>query len=366
VVQWVYMKLIFDARWTKIGRHDGISRYGSNLLGALMELTPVTVLINDKRQLELLPDGIDYLLVNHPTSPKELFLPFKLNRLGVTVVYSPMQIMGTFGRRYKLIFTLHDLIYYKFPFAPTYLSPFQRAFWWLFHQTYWPGRLVLNRADVVATVSQTSKQEILEHHLTDRPVEVIYNAPSALPAVTVAAQPKKEIVFMGTLMPYKNAEALIRALPLLPGYHLHLTGRGTPDRLTALKALSDLQGVTDRITIWNGASDADYAKVLSTAMASVSASQAEGFGLPVIEAMALGVPFIANDMPIFHEVGGDAALYFDPAKPETLAEQVKKLEDPAVRGEHIKRGHAQAAKFSWQDSAATLLKLVQDLDKKHK
>jgi glycosyltransferase involved in cell wall biosynthesis len=352
--------IFFDARWTKFPRHDGISRFGASLLEALAKQTPVTMLICDKRQLELLPKNIPHVLVNDPQSWREIFLPRRLNKLGADVVYTPTQVMGTLGRRYKLIFTLHDVIYYKYPFPPTYLPPLVRLVWWLYHQAHWPGRVVLNQADVVATVSHTSKTEISERHLTDRPIEVVYNAPTTLPKVELAP-PKKEIVFMGTLMPYKNAELLIDALPLLDEYHLHLPGRATPDRLSALTARADRHGVTGRVTFWNGASDADYATMLSTAMASVSASKAEGFGLPVIEAMALGVPFLATNMPIFHEVGGEAALYFNPDDPADFAAKVREVEDPAKRKTMVELGYAQAAKFSWEQSAATLLTVIRRL-----
>lgn len=355
------MKLFFDARWTKIGHHDGISRYGASLLEALAKLHPVTMLICDPRQLERLPKDIPYILVNDPTSPRELFLPRRLNRLGADVVYSPMQIMGARGRRYKLLFTLHDLIYYKYPFAPTNLSAPARAFWWAFHQAYWPGRLVLNQADVVVTVSETSKREILEHHLTDRPVEVVYNAPAELAPGRAHGAVKKDLVFMGTLMPYKNAELIIRTLPLLPEYHLHLTGRGTPDRLRALKALAG--PVVDRVTFWNGATDQQYAQLLDGATAMVTASKAEGFGLPLVEAMARGVPVVCTDMPIFHEVAAAAALYFNPDSPEALAACIHELETPAIRRRLIEQGTAQATTFSWDKSAAKLLEIINRLHK---
>ena len=356
------MNIYFDARWTKIGRHDGISRYGSSLVGALAKIHPVTMIICDRRQLAMLPEGIPYIMANKPLTPRELWLPFRLNRLGADVVYSPMQLMGTFGRKYKLIFTLHDLIFYKYKFPPTYISPPARLAWWAYHHAYWPGRWLLNSADFVVTVSETSKQEIIEHHLTDREVGVVYNAPSALPVVVAAAEPKRELVFMGTLMPYKNAELLIRALELLPEYRLHLVGRGTPDRLDALRRVAGAN--LDRITFWNGASDQDYAQVLNTATASVSASRAEGFGLPVIEAMAVGVPFACTDMPIFHEVGGEAALYFDPDSPADFAAKIRSLEDPATRARVIAAGYVQAAKFTWDDSAARLLAIMTKLTAK--
>jgi glycosyltransferase involved in cell wall biosynthesis len=355
------MRVFFDARWTRTDRHDGISRFGSNLLEALAQITDVTMLVHDERQLDLLPGGVPHLLVNHPLTMRELTLPRLLNELGADVVYSPMQIMGTHGRRYKLIFTLHDTIYYRFPAGPTYLPPLQRAFWRLYHQAYWPGRLVLNLADTVVTVSETSRQEILHYHLTDRPVVVVRNAPPRIGVAVGQADVKKELVFMGTLMPYKNAETLVRALPLLPGYRLHLTGRGTPDRLSALQAEAAACGVSDRVKFWNGASDAEYAELLATATASVSASKAEGFGLPMIEAMSSGVPFIGTDMPIFHEVGGDAVLYFDADSPEDLAARVLEAEDPLIRSRLIRRGRERAAEFTWEESAARLYEVMREL-----
>ena len=357
------MKIFFDARWTKIGRHDGISRYGSNLVGALAKLTPVTMLIHDMRQLEMLPPGVDYLLVNNPMSLAELWLPRRLNHLGADVVYSPMEIMGTWGRHYRLIFTLHDLIYYRHTLPPTSLPPLVRAFWWLYHQAYWPTRRVLNRADLIVTVSETVKQQILGARLTRRAVEVVYNAPPQLgPAHSSAAvSPKRDLVFMGTLMPYKNAELLIRALPLLPGYQLHLTGRATPDRLAALQALATHHQVLNRVKFWNGASDTEYADLMSTAAASVTASRDEGFGIPLLEGMTAGIPVVCTDMPIFHEVAAGAALYFDPDSPEDFAAQIKTLEDPAMRAKYIKLGTAQAASFGWDKSATKLLGIINSL-----
>lgn len=354
------INIYFDARWTRTDYHDGISRFGSNLVGALAELAPVTMLVHDERQLRLLPN-IPHILVNHPLAAREMFLPRLLNNLGADVVYSPMQVMGTFGRKYRLIFTLHDTIYYRFPEAPLNLPAAQRAAWWLFHQAHWPGRLVLNQADAIATVSHTSRREILERRLTSRPVEVVYNAPPAFAPLHKVDHIERELVFMGTLMPYKNAELLIRALPLLPEYRLHLAGRAPEDRRAALRALADQQGVCDRVEFWNGASDTEYAELLSRATASVSASKAEGFGLPLIEAMASGVPFIATDMPIFREVGGDAVLYFDPDSPADFAARVREVEQPDVRAQLVERGLLRAGEFSWDRSAIQLLEMMRRL-----
>lgn len=354
------MKIIYDARWTRTDTHDGISRYGASLLAELAKLHPVTTLIHDKRQLKLLPD-VPYIIVNDPMSPAELFLARKLNKLGVDVAYSPLQVMGTWGRKYKQILTLHDMIYYHNAKPPTHIPPVVRGMWWLFHRAYWPQRALLNQADYVTTVSQTAQQEILDAKLTNRPIAVIYNAPPALQKPAKKSKVKKELVYMGSFMPYKNVELLLRAMPLLPEYKLHLASRISPARQAELEQMITNH---EQVVFWNGASDGQYADLLSSATALVTASKDEGFGLPLIEAMSLDVPAICADIPIFHEVGGKAALFFDPDSPEAFAAQVRKIEDPLYRQALITAGREQASMFTWQKSAKKLLGIMRELTKK--
>ena len=93
------MKIVFDCRYTRIGRHDGISRYTAGLVAALAKLHPVTMLISDHRQLELLPD-LPWELVSAPTSAREPLVARQVNRLRPDVVFTPMQTMGGWGRHY--------------------------------------------------------------------------------------------------------------------------------------------------------------------------------------------------------------------------------------------------------------------------
>jgi glycogen synthase len=110
------------------------------------------------------------------TSPREIFTAFKLNRLGAKVVFSPMQTTSGLGRKFKLILTLHDLIYYRHRTPPKEFNPFIRLAWFLYHLSYVPQRILLNGADAVVTVSKTSRSQIEKAKLTKRPVSVIYNA----------------------------------------------------------------------------------------------------------------------------------------------------------------------------------------------
>lgn len=351
------MNIYFDARWTRFDIHDGISRYGSNLVAALARLHPVTMIIHDERQLKLLPKNIPYVVLPDPSSIHELGTPKRLNELGADVVFSPMQVMGTKGRKYKLIFTLHDVIYYQYKIAPTWLPLGSRIAWRLFHSARWPQRLLLNKADYVATVSKTSKKLIEQMHLTDRKIGVVYNAPSLTP-VQLSGQPAKELVYVGSFMRYKNVELLLQAMELLPDYKLHLVSKITPERKAQLMML-----VKDpnQVVFWNGASDEQYNQLLSSAFALVSASRAEGFGLPLLEAMAQGVPAIATDIPIFHEVCEDAGTYFDPDSPESFAHAVHTLENPMHHKATIAKSKTQSAKFNWGSSAHELLEIIKSL-----
>lgn len=350
--------LFFDARYIRVDHHDGISRFSAGLLAALNNKTDVTAVISDLRQLERLPQGIKFVKISDPTSPFEPFAALKLNKLGAKAVFSPMQTMGSFGRRFKLVLTVHDLIYYRHPTPPPSFNLFVKILWRLYHLSYWPQRFLLNRADAVVTVSATTKALIEKHSLTKKPVQVVYNAADELAATIPKQAASKTLVYMGSFMDYKNVEVLIRGMSFLPEYELHLLSRVSPERKRELEALVS---PTPRLVFHNGVSDAEYAQILSQATALVSGSRDEGFGIPVIEAMSLGVPAVISNIDIFREIGADAAIYFDQESPESFARAITALDDSKNWTVTSKRSRVQAAKFNWNDSADALLKIIKSL-----
>lgn len=352
------MRILFDCRYTRIGRHDGISRYTAGLVTALAKLHPVTMLISDHRQLDLLPD-LPWEIIPAPTSVGEPWVARTVNRLAPDVVFTPMQTMGGFGRKYRLVLTVHDLIYYRHPTPPRDLPAFVRGLWRLYHLAWWPQRLLLNRSDAVVTVSETTKGLIAEHRLTKRPVHVVPNAadiPELAPgrAERTAAE-SKSLVYMGSFMPYKNVDTLVRATALLPDYTLHLMSRVTDAERRRLTELAP----GARIVFHDGASDEDYAETLAAATALVTASHDEGFGIPLVESMTLGTPVVVSDIPIFREIGGEAALYFDADAPEQLAARIRHLEDDGVWAARSAAARAQAARYTWDASAERLLTVLE-------
>lgn len=352
------MKILFDCRYTRIGRHDGISRYTAGVVTALAKLHPVTMLISDHRQLEMLPD-LPWELIPSPTSAGEPWVARTVNKLDPDIVFTPMQTMGGFGRKYRLVLTVHDLIYYRHPTPPRDLPAFVRGLWRLYHLAWWPQRMLLNRSDAVVTVSETTKGLIAEHRLTRKPVYVVPNAadmPALAPGRAERTAPEsKSLVYMGSFMPYKNVDTLVRAAALLPDYTLHLMSRVSDAERQRLTELAP----GARIVFHDGASDEEYAETLAAATALVTASHDEGFGIPLVEAMELGTPVVVSDIPIFREIGGEAALFFSADDAEELAGRVRHLEEDGVWAARSAAGRAQAQRYTWDGSARHLLTVLE-------
>ena len=354
------MKVVFDCRYTRIGRHDGISRYTASLVAELAKLHDVTMLISDRAQLDMLP-ALPWAMASAPTSVREPLVALQVNSLKPDIVFSPMQTMGSFGRRYRLVLTVHDLIYYRNRTPPRDLPAFVRGLWRLYHLAWWPQRALLNRADAVVAVSHTTRALIARHRLTRRPVYVVPNAPQVpphVPSTPRQAPTTKSLVYMGSFMPYKNVETLVRATQLLPGYELHLMSKVSDvqrERLTAAAPRATL-------VFHDGASDPEYFAALRDATALVTASLDEGFGIPVVEAMRVGTPAVISDIPIFREIGADAAVYADPHDASSFARAVRALEAPGEWAARSALSVERASAYTWAGSASALLGALTEVE----
>jgi glycosyltransferase involved in cell wall biosynthesis len=347
------LRIGFDCRYVRIGRHDGISRFTAGIVANLPDRHDAVLLVNDERQLESLPDGLPWELIPAPTEPGEPLVARHVNRLGLDAVFSPMQTMGSRGRDYALVLTLHDLIYYRNRTPPRDFSWPLRLGWRAFHLAWWPQRVLLNGADGVVTVSETTAGLIASHRLTKRPVTVAYNAADQA-AVRPPDGPRDEtLVYMGSFMPYKNVETLAAALPLLGAdWTLHCMSRVSAADRARLDALAP-----GSIVFHDGASDDEYLDALRSATALVTASYDEGFGIPLVEAMGVGTPVAVSDIPIFREIGGDVAEYFDPGSPSAVAAAVRRV---TARWDGASAASVErAARFRWADSAERVVQAVE-------
>ncbi|PCN47192.1 mannosyltransferase [Curtobacterium sp. 'Ferrero'] len=348
------MRIGIDCRYVRIGRHDGISRFTAGVVQHLPDRHDYTLLVHDERQLESLPAGLPHALLPAPTDAGEPFVARHVDRLGLDAVFSPMQTMGSRGRHYALVLTLHDLIYYRNRTPPREFSWPIRLGWRAFHLSWAPQRFLLNGADGVVTVSETTAGLIRQHRLTKRPVTVAYNAADPAPRRPADGPRRRDLVYMGSFMPYKNVETLAAAVPLLGAeWRLHCMSRVSDADRARLSRLAP----PGSIVFHDGASDEEYLDVLRSATALATASHDEGFGIPLVEAMGVGTPVVVSDIPIFREIGGDAAEYFDPGSPSAVAAAVRRLE--ARWDEAAERSVERAARFRWADSAEQVVRAVE-------
>jgi glycosyltransferase involved in cell wall biosynthesis len=227
---------------------------------------------------------------------------------------------------------------------------------------------LVGRLDKALTVSESSKRDILANtKLTDPDVVVtpiamdheVYNENTAVdPEVMKRLHISGEYIFYVSRLehPGKNHAALIRAFEKLCttgvfAGNLVLAG-GDFLGAEAVHKLVEKSPVRDRIQMLGFVRDDCLPSLFAGATVFVFPSFYEGFGIPVLEAMACGAPVIASDCSSLPEVGGDAVSYFDPNRVDQLCDRlVELLSDPALRQARRAAGIARARTFSWQRTA---------------
>lgn len=220
-------------------------------------------------------------------------------------------------------------------------------------------RVSARTADRVITISETARDDIVRHFGLDlakvdvTPLGVRMPAPPA----TRGSSDVPTVLCVAQKRPYKNLASLIRALPELPDHRTVLVLPGAPtDHERELRELAVGLGVAERVRFPAWVSDDELEALYASATCFVLPSLIEGFGLPVLEAMARGIPVACSDRPALPEVAGDAALLFDPTDQEAVTEAVRRLlADEGLRRSLAAKGLDRARQFSWRRTAEETL-----------
>jgi glycosyltransferase involved in cell wall biosynthesis len=264
------------------------------------------------------------------------------------------------------VVTVHDLGYLHYPEAH---RPFDR--WYL----GWTTRRHARLAACVIADSKATRADLIRHYQADpERIVTVYpgrdgsltrvNAPEAISAAkTRYAIDGDYLLFLGTLQPRKNlvrlVEAFARVQLLKADLRLVLAGKKGwlyDDLFARVETL----GLEDRVLFTGYVSDDDKASLLSGALALVYPSLYEGFGLPVLEAMACGTPVLTSNVSSLPEVAGDAALLVDPLDVGVIAEGMFRLiTDDELRVTLVEKGYAQIRKFSWANAAREVLQVLE-------
>ncbi len=278
--------------------------------------------------------------------------------------------------------------------SPRHLLPFGargvakvatiQDFWHLHHPEQQPfinrtlNRLlisrILKRADHIVTTSQATADDAIGHYgipaerITVVPLGVDPGVFRRLSGEEIArvleryAVPGRFLLAMDIYNPRKNFSAVLEAFAQLPDdlrASLQVIGLGRPRataETTSPMTLAEQLGIGDRLVLPGDASLEDLVALYCGAEAFLYPSIYEGFGMPVLEAMACGCPVITSDRSSLPEVAGDAAILVDPSSAEEIREAMTAIaRDATLRGRLVQLGGQRAAALSWDATAAGML-----------
>ena len=227
---------------------------------------------------------------------------------------------------------------------------------------------VIRQADAVVGISRATTESAIARFGLDRSRTNTLHL-DASPAFRPTAEESKTqfwetytrgkpfFLFVGSTGSYKNLGTLIRALGQLrdtTDHWLLLAGHSLQHLEPHWFDVAIQARVEDRISRLVHPDDELLCRAYNAAEAFVFPSLQEGFGIPLIEAMRCGTPVVASDLPVFHEICGDAALFFDPHDHQELARQLTRIRQPGVREQVVNLGFERARRFSWDQAAEQL------------
>lgn len=270
--------------------------------------------------------------------------------------------------RSPFIVTIHDLILDEFPTErATTLEPL------LFALKYQAYRAVVRHAvqdsRAIITVSEYSKQQLAQRfHLPDEKITVTYESVDALPdpvpfdhlADKGVRQPY--LLHVGNAYPHKNLERLVAAVELANTRHIpfQLVIAGKDDYFSQRLRQEVAKRKLPNVVFFGFASEQELSSLYAHAHAYIFPSLSEGFGLPGLEAMQAGTPVLAARASCLPEVFGDAAIYFDPYQPQSIADSIETaLRDTLVRQRLIAAGRRRLESYSWRRMAEQTLTLYE-------
>jgi glycosyltransferase involved in cell wall biosynthesis len=258
------------------------------------------------------------------------------------------------------VITIHDL---GWKFYPQTFTWFNRQF------LEWSTRFAIKAAKKIIAVSEATKKDLIRFYNIDpAKITVIYHGYENTEQGTgntkqrIKNLPDKYILFLSTLQPRKNLEGLIDAFLLLKAEYPELPHKllvaGKPGWKFA-EILKKIQDHQDAVVYLQYVSDQDRFSILKRADLLVLPSFYEGFGMPILEAFAAGVPVAASNISSLPEVAGSAAAYFDPKEIREIKDAIKcVLLDKAMSDCLKEKGKERLKLFSWKKCAAETLKVL--------
>ncbi len=352
--------MVVDARCIAAPQ-AGIARYGISIVPRLIALRPDwrwTVLRHTSSDIDLdLPLSVMQLWSQVPIDSlrNHLFGP-RVRVPRADVYHSLFQVVPPRVRADRIVVTAHDFIDMDHS-GEVRDDPIAAAALGVYADLAFRG--AMRAADSVVAISEPTA--VRARQLTDAPVEVVWHGvepryfePPPSPDRIVdwlRRDGRRYVVAIGNDKPYKNLATAVRALPHAPGLDLALVGN-----CDGLRPLVEALRLDDRVAFLGHLGDTDLRRVLGQATAFVFPSLLEGFGMPPLEAMALGIPTLVADVEPMRSICSDAALRFEPTDVIALAELILQVaSNDHLAGTLGTRGRIRARQFDWDACAEKTL-----------
>lgn len=348
------MRVLYDSHIFSEQTFGGISRYFVELMNHLPD--------DVSRRVSLTASENDYLplLKNPPHTfslrnvPEHRKLYYFINGFadrralakGDYDVFHPTGFDPYFINRVKspVVVTVHDLIYHQG------LNPGKHT-----QEIIENMRKTTLAADRIIAISNATKRAILQFYdIDESKIDVVHHGftPAAGNYEPLKGCPERYILFVGHRGGYKNFDTLLDAFSILTQKDRHIqllcTGRDfskhEKERIAALSLSSRCH-----CRFFHAA---ELPALYANALCFIFPSRMEGFGMPVLEAFAAKCPVILSDIDCFTEIAGDAAIYFNPDNPDSLARKIQLvIDDEPLRNRKIEAGSKRLSLFSWQKTA---------------
>ncbi|MCK6459309.1 MAG: glycosyltransferase family 4 protein [Planctomycetes bacterium] len=255
---------------------------------------------------------------------------------------------------------VHDLIPLHFP------KSYPRSAW--YYRTVLPRKL--EKLDRIVVRTECAAGDLVSLlNVPPQKIAIIaggFQAHSAAPASATThseAGTERHLLYVGNHMPHKNLPRLLQAVARLKkDVRLDLVGPPNPRWTPGLRRMAQQLGVGERVAFRGAVSESQLAQSIRGAHVLVQPSLCEGFGMPMVEAMAAGTPVVCSHASSMPEVCGDAAIYFDPLDVADMAEKIRLvLQDDGEARRLRARGPERASRFDWESAADRYLELAASL-----
>ena len=340
------------------------------------------------KNFKKVPANIPWYSIEEQLRMEQIYNSKNLDLVHITHFNAPLFYRG------KFIVTVHDLIHHHFKEQSTTTRNL------LFFKTKRIGYQIviknaIKRSQKIIVPSNFVKEEIFSNFKV-KPAKIVVTYEAAeeeysknwklesevlLRKIGNWKLPKRNpfLVYVGNAYPHKNLNNLLDAFKLLVDssqsavHRLKKTVNSEPttDNLRLIivcprdifsqRLQSEIKNrnLEDKVEIKGYLKPDELSKLFQKAQAYVFPSLSEGFGIPGLNAMAAGLPVVCSDIPVLHEVYGEAAIYFNPHDPKDIAGKIKKVLTSDTGSELVKKGREQVKKYSWQKMAQETLEVYE-------